>query len=164
MSSYPYRYERTALVADLQERFDALEPGAESGTQARIAGRLMTIRKQGKVAFADLRDTTGRIQLFAQQAVLGDDAMEAFAALGVGDIVGAGGEVLRTRRGELSVKVDVVTLLAECLRPMPEKWHGITDVESRYRQRYLDLLLNDDPRRALDARARANSAIRAFLE
>ncbi|HYI44999.1 MAG TPA: lysine--tRNA ligase [Actinomycetota bacterium] len=164
MSSYPYRYERTAFVADLQERFEALEPGAETGMEVRVAGRLMTIRKQGKVAFADLLDTTGRMQLFAQQAVLGDSAMEAFASLGVGDIVGASGEVMRTRRGELSVRVSEVTLLAECLRSMPEKWHGITDVESRYRQRYLDLLLNEDPRRALDARARANGAIRGFLE
>jgi lysyl-tRNA synthetase class 2 len=124
----------------------------------------MTIRSQGKVAFADLQDTSGRIQLFAQQAVLGDEAMKAFSALGVGDIVGAEGEIMRTRRGELSVKVADVTLLAECLRPMPDNWHGVTDVEARYRQRHLDLLLNEAPRRAVRAKAAASAAIRRFFD
>jgi lysyl-tRNA synthetase class 2 len=124
----------------------------------------MTIRSQGKVAFADLQDASGRIQLFAQQAVLGEDAMKAFSALGVGDIVGAEGEIMRTRRGELSVKVTDVTLLAECLRPMPDNWHGITDIEARYRQRYLDLLLNPAPQRAVKGRAKANAAIRSFFD
>ena len=164
MSDYPYRYERTLRVADLRERFDELEPGAESGSEVRVAGRLLSIRKQGKAAFADLRDGMDRIQLFANQKVLGDDGMDSFVSLGVGDIVGAAGEVIKTRRGELSVKVDEVILLAECIRPMPEKWHGLSDIEVRYRQRYLDLLLNEEPRRALHARARANSAIRAFFD
>ena len=161
---YPYRYERTASVEDLQERYEDLEAGAETGNSARIAGRLMTIRSQGKVAFADLQDASGRIQLFAQQAVLGDDAMKEFSRLGVGDIVGAEGEVMRTRRGELSLKVTNVTLLAECLRAMPEKWHGITDIEARYRQRYLDLLLNPAPKRAVAGRAAAITAIRKFFD
>ena len=161
---YPYRYERTAIVGDLQERYRDLDAGAETGDVARIAGRLMTIRSQGKVAFADLQDASGRIQLFAQQAVLGDDAMKEFTRLGVGDIVGAEGELMRTRRGELSLKVTTVTLLAECLRAMPEKWHGITDVEARYRQRYLDLLLNPAPKRAVTGRAAAIGAIRRFFD
>ena len=163
-SRYPYRFERTASVEDLQDRYDGLEAGSETGNSARIAGRLMTIRSQGKVAFADLQDASGRIQLFAQQAVLGDDGMKAFSRLGVGDIVGAEGEVMRTRRGELSLKVTNVTLLAECLRAMPEKWHGITDVEARYRQRYLDLLLNPAPKKAVKGRAAANAAIRKFFD
>ena len=161
---YPYRYERTSAISDLRERFDDLEAGAESDYDARIAGRVMTIRSQGKVAFADLQDASGRIQLFAQVAVLGDDGMEAFGGLGVGDIVGAEGRVMRTRRGELSLKVGSVTLLAECLRPMPDNWHGVTDVEARYRQRYLDLLLNEPPRRAVEARAKALSAIRRYFD
>jgi lysyl-tRNA synthetase, class II len=161
--SYPYRYERTALINELRRRFDSLEPGTQSGATARIAGRVMSIRKQGKAAFADLKDSSGRIQLFAQEATLGTDGMERFTGIGVGDIVGAEGEVMVTRRGELSLRVSDVTVLAECLRPMPEKWHGLTDVEARYRQRYLDLLLNDSARHALDARARCNSGIRDFL-
>ncbi len=160
---YPYRYERATAIGDLRSRFSDLEAGTDTKDQTRVAGRIMTIRKQGKAAFADLQDASGRIQLFAQHAVLSDEGMEAFTTLGVGDIVGASGQVMMTRRGELSVKVAEVTLLAECLRPMPEKWHGMTDIESRYRQRYLDLLLNEQARRALDARARANEAVRTFL-
>ena len=162
-SSYPYRYERTGVVSELQERFGDLESGGESGHVARIAGRIMTIRSQGKVAFADLQDNSGRMQLFAHIDVLGAEGMESFGALGVGDIVGAEGQVVRTRRGELSLKVSSVTLLAECLRPMPDNWHGVTDVEARYRQRHLDLLLNEPPRRALVGRAACNSAIRGFF-
>jgi lysyl-tRNA synthetase class 2 len=163
-SDYPYRYERTATISELQSRYEDLEAGSETGNQVRIAGRLMTIRSQGKIAFADLRDASGRIQLFAQQAVLGDERMKDFTGLGVGDIVGAEGEIMRTRRGELSVKVADVTLLAECQRPMPDNWHGVTDVEARYRQRYLDLLLNEAPQRAVRARALAKAAIRRFFD
>jgi len=160
---YPYRYERTAFVSELRERFEESEPGAESGHEARIAGRIMTIRSQGKVAFADIQDSSGRMQLFAQISVLGEEGMQAFGRLGVGDIVGAEGHVVRTRRGELSLKVATVSLLAECLKPMPDNWHGVTDVEARYRQRHLDLLLNDPPRRALEGRSSCNAAIRDFF-
>jgi lysyl-tRNA synthetase class 2 len=160
---YPYRYERSATAAELHERFADLESGAATGTTASLAGRLRTVRTHGKLAFADLQDGSGRIQLFAQQDVLGDDAMAAFAALNVGDIVGASGEVVTTRRGELSLKVTEVTVLAKCRRSMPEKWHGITDVESRYRQRYLDLIVNPTARRVLEARALANDAVRRFF-
>lgn len=161
--AYPYRFERTFTVDQVRTRFEELEAGAETGMEARLAGRLMTIRSHGKVAFADLMDGTGRLQLFAQQAVLGDEGIETFTKLGVGDIVGAVGEIVMTRRGELSLKVTEVTLLAECKRPMPDTWHGMTDVESRYRQRYLDLLLNTDARTSVEARSAANTAIRSFL-
>ncbi|MBW3595232.1 MAG: lysine--tRNA ligase [Actinobacteria bacterium] len=161
---YPYRYERTAFISELRERFEDLEAGGETGHEARVAGRIMTIRSQGKVAFADLQDASGRMQLFAQIGVLGDEGMEAFGGLGVGDIVGAEGHVMRTRRGELSLKVVNVSLLAECLRPMPDNWHGVTDVEARYRHRHLDLLLNEPPRRALEGRSACNAAIRSFFD
>ena len=161
---YPYRFETSASVGALRERFGDQVAGFESGTPARIAGRVMTIRTHGKVAFADLKDSTGRIQLFAQQQVLGDDGMDAFSDLNVGDIVGAAGEVVVTKRGELSLRVDEVTLLAKCLRAMPEKWHGVVDVEVRYRQRYLDLLVNEAATIPVRARSRANSAIRRFFE
>ena len=162
-SSYPYRFERTTTAGELKSAFDDLEAGVETQHNARIAGRLMTVRSQGKAAFADLQDGDDRIQLFANLKSLGESGMEAFNALGVGDIVGAEGEVMKTRRGELSLKVSDVTLLAECLKPMPEKWRGMTDVESRYRQRYLDLLLNPDARRAASARSDVNEAIRRFF-
>ena len=161
-ASYPYKYEKTSSVSALRERFEDLESGTESGFNARIAGRLRATRTQGKIAFADLEDETGRIQLFGQSAALGE-GFDAFTKLGVGDVVGAEGEVMKTRRGELSLRVADVVLLAPCLRPMPDEWHGMTHVEARYRQRYLDLIVNPDARRTVAARAAANDAIRSFL-
>lgn len=161
---YPYGFDRTAVSATLRERFAELEPGSETGEAVRIAGRIRTTREHGKIAFADLEDVTGRIQLFAQIAVMGEEAFENFLSLSVGDIVGAEGEVVLTRRGELSVRVTQVFVLAPCRRALPEKWHGMSDVETRYRQRYLDLLSNPEARALVEARAAANGAIRSFLE
>jgi lysyl-tRNA synthetase class 2 len=163
-TAYPYRFERTARVAELRERHDELEAGGQTNDYVRVAGRVMSARTQGRAAFADLQDSTGRIQLFARQNILGDEEMRVFKDLGVGDIVGAEGEVIKTRRGELSINLKRVTLLAPSLRAMPDQWHGMTNVESRYRQRYLDLLLNPQVRRVIDARAEANSATRRFLD
>ena len=162
--TYPYRYERTATAGEVNERFGDIEAGSDSGTNLRLAGRIRTIRTHGKVAFADLQDATGAIQLFAQHGVLGDEGLGRFTSLGVGDIVGAEGEVVKTRRGELSLRVSDVTLLAPCLRPMPDKWHEMTDVETRHRQRYLDLLANPTPRRVIEARAVVNATIRSFFD
>ncbi|CAN5582542.1 lysine--tRNA ligase [soil metagenome] len=147
----------------MRKRFDALEAGAETGESVFVAGRLRTTRGHGKVAFADLEDPSGRLQLFAHIAVLGDDGMERFARLNVGDVVGVSGEVVKTRRGELSIRVADVTVLAPCLRPMPDSWHGMSDVEARHRQRHLDLIVNPEARRPLWARAEANATVRAFL-
>jgi lysyl-tRNA synthetase class 2 len=160
---YPYRYERTATAREIQDRFGGIEAGSATGHEVRVAGRIMSVRSHGKVAFADLKDASGHLQLFAQHQVLGDEGLASFLELGVGDLVGASGEVVMTRRGELSIKVVSVTVLAPCLRPWPEKWHGMTDVETRYRQRYLDLNVNPDALRPLQARAAANAAIRDFL-
>ena len=162
--SYPYRFERTATIGPLRARHESIAPGTDTGERVSIAGRVMTMREHGKVAFADLVDASGRVQLFAQHEVLGEDGMSSFVHLSVGDIVGAEGEVVMTRRGELSLKVDAVTLLAKCTRPLPEKWHGMSDVEVRYRQRYLDLISNPVPVRVLHARSKANAAIRTFFD
>jgi lysyl-tRNA synthetase class 2 len=161
---YPYRFDRDSTAGDLRARFGDLAAGDESGERFRVAGRIRTTREHGKIAFADVEDVTGRIQLFAQIAVMGEEPFGRFRDLNVGDVVGALGEVVMTRRGELSLRVSDVTVLAPCLRSMPEKWHGMTDVESRYRQRYLDLLTNPEARRMLAARAAANAAVRSFLE
>ena len=162
--AYPYRFERTSSVSALRERFSELSPGTETGAAASIAGRLRTVRRHGKLAFADLEDAGGRIQLFARLDILGEDGFEDFAHLAVGDIVGAEGEVITTKRGELSLAVSRITVLARCLRSMPEKWHGMSEVESRYRQRYLDLLVNPAAREVVRGRAAANSAARTLLE
>jgi lysyl-tRNA synthetase, class II len=162
-TDYPYRFERTAALGDLRRRHESLAAGVDTNESVAVAGRLRTVRAHGKVAFADLEDGSGRLQLFVQHELVGDDGMQQFARLNVGDVVGAEGEVVTTRRGELSVRVQRVTLLAPCRLPMPEKWHGMTDVEARYRHRYLDLLFNPSARAALHARATANATVRRFL-
>ena len=129
-----------------------------------MAGRVKTVRTHGKVAFSDVDDPSGRVQLFATIGVLGEDGMAAFQDLSVGDIVGAEGEVVMTRRGELSVKVTSTVILAPSQRSMPDSWHGVSDIEVRYRQRYLDLIVNPETRPVIKARADANAASRAFLE
>jgi lysyl-tRNA synthetase class 2 len=147
---YPYRFSRTDRAADLHDRFSDLEPSASTGVQVAVAGRLMALREIGSLAFGVIADASGRIQLFADESVL-VEGFAAFVDLDVGDWVGAEGEIVTTRRGELSVKVERYTLLAKGLRPLPEKWHGLKDVEQRYRQRYVDLIVNDRSRRiALD--------------
>ena len=158
----PYRFEPTATAAELHERFGDLEPGTETGEVVTVAGRLMLRRVQGKLAFGTLQDGTGRIQLFAPSASTPE--FDPFTALSLGDWIGVTGEVMTTRRGELSVRVDGWTLLAETKRNFPDKWHGITDVDTRYRQRYVDLWVSDEAREALKARSRIVSLTRRFLE
>ncbi len=163
----PYRFEPDATAADLVERFGALDDGAESGTTATVAGRLMLRRVQGKLAFATLQDNSGpgadgRIQLFAPAGTTPD--FDGFCSLSLGDWIGVRGEVMKTRRGELSVRVDEWALLAEARRAFPDKWHGLTDTDTRYRQRYVDLWVNDDARRTFLLRSRLLSLTRRWLE
>lgn len=157
-SPYGGRFERTHAVDDLLRRFDELE-----GTKVRAAGRLRTIRRQGRVTFMDLQDAGERIQLFCRVNTLGEEAYERLDWLDIGDIVGVAGQVMRTRRGEQSIEVTDLELLAKALRPLPEKWHGLRDVELRYRQRYVDLIVNPHVRDVFIARSRAVAAIRRFL-
>src|SRR6476661_4098413 len=158
----PYRFEPDAHVADLIDRFASLEPGRETAETVTIAGRLMLRRVQGKLAFGTLQDQTGRIQLFAPVATTPD--FERFTSLNLGDWIGVTGEVMTTRRGELSVKVGSWTLLAPTRRQFPDKWHGLTDTDTRYRQRYVDLWVTDESRETLLLRSRVLSLTRRFLE
>ncbi|MGB6059140.1 MAG: lysine--tRNA ligase [Microthrixaceae bacterium] len=158
----PYTYEVDATAAGLAERFGDLEPGSETGERASVAGRLMLRRVQGKLAFGTLADSSGRIQLFAPSASTPD--FERFCELNLGDWIGVAGEVMTTRRGELSVRVDEWTLLAPTRRSFPDKWHGITDTDTRFRQRYVDLWVTDEARRAFQLRSRMVSLVRSFLE
>ncbi|MCU1448244.1 MAG: lysyl-tRNA synthetase, class [Acidimicrobiales bacterium] len=157
----PYRFEPTATAAELHTRFDDLEPGAETEETVTVAGRLMLRRVQGKLAFGQLQDSTGRIQLFCPAQVT--ERFDEFASLSLGDWIGATGEVMKTRKGELSVKVREWVLLAEARRPFPDKWHGMTDVDMRYRQRYVDLWVTDEARRAFDVRSQVVSSMRRRL-
>ena len=161
---YPVRFDRDRTAASLHEEYGALEPGTETGVTVRVAGRLLLIRRQGKLAFASLRDGTAAIQLFVSQGEVGEEALAEFARLDLGDWVGVEGEVMTTRRGELSVKVRSFRLLAKSLRPLPDKWHGLSDVDTRFRRRYVDLIVNEEARRVFQIRFAAITAIRRFLD
>jgi len=160
---YPVRFDRTHTAAQIRDAHDGIAAGEGTGVRVAVAGRLMLRRTQGKLSFGVLQDASGEIQLFAQEAALGGEGYERFCDLDLGDWVGGAGEVVKTKRGELSIRVDEVTLLAKAIHPLPEKWHGLKDVELRYRQRYLDLLVNPEVRRVFELRARAIAAMRAFL-
>ena len=161
---YARRYDVTAKAANLEERYADLENGASTEDVVRVAGRIMAIRRQGKVIFMVLRDGTGDVQLFIRINVLGEEGFALARDLDMGDWVGAEGTVVRTRRGQLSVSPTSLTLLTKALRPLPEKFHGLTDKELRYRQRYVDLIVNPESRRVLTARSKVVSAVRRSLE
>src|SRR3954463_228561 len=162
MADVPYRFNRTRDAASLRAEFDGLEAGAETGVVVGVAGRVMLHRPTGRLVFSTLRDSSGAIQPFAGAGWTKD--LEGFSKLSLGDWVGASGEVVKTRTGELSVKVDQWVLLAEARRGFGDKWKGITDVDTRYRQRYVDLWTNPDARRTLMLRARLVSLTRRWLE
>ncbi len=153
-----HKYARTHLAVEVENQFEQFE-----GQQVSVCGRLMAYRGHGKSAFADLHDPSGRIQLFAKLDVLGEGRFEAFEDLDLGDILGVTGTVFRTRSGEVTVQVQDFTLLAKALRPLPEKWHGLQDQELRYRQRYLDLIMNREVREVFRSRSRMIAAAREML-
>jgi lysyl-tRNA synthetase class 2 len=157
----PYRFDRTHQAADVVAEWSSLEPGEESGVDVAVAGRLMLSRPQGKLAFAELRDASGSIQLFALAAVTAD--FDAFVRLNLGDWIGARGQVVRTKRGELSVKVADWELLAVARRSFGDKWHGVSDVETRYRQREVDLWANERSRQLLMLRSNVVQGMRQRL-
>ena len=163
MVGLPHRFADRSAVADVLAAHEELEPGASSGTRYRLAGRVLGRRGMGKAAFLDLEDRSGRIQLMASSNGLGEQ-YEQLTDVNLGDIVGVSGEAVRSRRGELSLQLDSYELLARNERPLPDKHHGLADVETRYRQRYLDLLINPEVRAEFELRARAITALRRELD
>jgi lysyl-tRNA synthetase class 2 len=156
-------FEPTAHAEELHAKFGDIQPAEETGQRAAVAGRIVLLRKQGKLSFATLRDATADIQLFLTRAVMGP-AFDTIELLDLGDIVGAEGEVVKTKRGELSIKVDKLTLLTKALRPMPEKWHGLRDPEARIRRRYLEFASNLESRKSITARATLMKTMRNVLD
>ena len=144
---------------EIKDSFDALE-----GSEVTVAGRLMSKRGMGKVSFCDLQDKSGRIQLYARKDEMDPEAYDRFKKYDIGDIVGVRGEVFRTQRGEMSVRAREVTLLSKSLLPLPEKFHGLTDKETRYRQRYVDLIMNPEVRRNFEIRSAFLKYLRSFLD
>jgi len=164
--AFPNDFRRDTLAGDLHRRFAEVsaEALAADPVRVRVAGRLMTRRVMGKASFAHLQDGSGtRVQIYARADALPEGVYEELKRWDLGDLLGAAGTVFRTKTGELSVKVDELRLLTKSLRPLPEKWHGLADTETRYRQRYLDLLMNEATRRTFELRARAIEELRRFL-
>ena len=165
---YALRFEPTHRHAELQEAHADLANGEERDVEVAVAGRVMTRRVMGKLAFFTLADETGPIQLYLEKATLEAASPEAFAQLttlvDAGDLIGVQGSLRRTDRGELSVKVKSWSMLTKSLQPLPDKWHGLADVEKRYRQRYLDLIVSPHTRETFRRRALAVSAMRRWLD
>jgi lysyl-tRNA synthetase class 2 len=161
---YPHRYQRSHMAAELQEQFADLEPGAETDTRVSVAGRIMLHRSFGKLEFATVQDGSGTIQLFVDRTTLGDDLADGFTKVDLGDWVGATGLVMTTRKGELSVRVDDFVVLQKSLRPLPDKWHGLADIELRSRRRYLDLMVNEEARRTAMSRIAVVGELRRQFE
>ena len=152
------KYDRTHYTVDIEENFDALEEQTVS-----VAGRIMSKRGMGKVMFCDMQDYKGRIQLFVKKDVLGEDAYAAFKKLDIGDIVGVKGAVFKTQTGQISVRAESYVLLSKSLQPLPEKFHGMTNTDLRYRQRYTDLIMNADVKDTFVKRSKIIAAIRKYL-
>jgi lysyl-tRNA synthetase class 2 len=162
VADVPYSFPRTAEAGPLQDSYASLGPGEETEDEVAVAGRVMLVRPQGRLAFATLRDSSGQVQLFALEKITED--FEGFSRLSLGDWVGATGRVVRTRKGELSVQVRRWVLLAEARRGFGDKWKGVSDVETRFRQREVDLWANERTRDILTLRSRLVSSIRRRLE
>ncbi|HHY62745.1 MAG TPA: lysine--tRNA ligase [Bacillota bacterium] len=156
---YGSKFVRTHCAAEIVEDFSELE-----GEEVSIAGRIMALRGHGKASFLDIVDASGRIQLYAKHDALGDELYELLGMMDIGDIIGVTGTVFRTRRGEISVAISSFRILSKALRPLPEKWHGLRDVDTRYRQRYLDLMVNPEVQRTFVLRTKIISAIREYLD
>ena len=164
VNPYPEHCQVSDHVADLVERYATLEDGADTADVVSVAGRVRAKRGQGKVIFIELQDSTGTIQLFCRINDLGEEGLASVKAFDLGDIVEAKGIVVRTRRGELSIAPTDVRLLSKSVRPLPEKFHGLSDKETRYRQRYVDLIVNDDVRETFRKRSLILSTFRRYME
>ncbi|MGH7113011.1 MAG: lysine--tRNA ligase [Stellaceae bacterium] len=158
---YPYGFTRTDEAAEIERRHAGLAAGAETAERVRVAGRIRAIRNSGM--FIDLHDTSGKIQVFCHRDHLDSQGLALVRLLDIGDLIGVEGLVRRTPRGELTVNAAAVTVLAKTLRPLPEKFHGLADIEVRYRQRYLDLIMNPESRETLRRRSRIVAALRDRL-
>lgn len=163
--AYPNTFKREHLAADLHAQYDAIDVDAlsENPIPVSVAGRIMTRRLMGKASFTHIQDMTGQIQLYITRDGLPDGVYQHFKTWDLGDIVGARGEMFKTKTGELSIKVTELELLTKALRPLPDKYHGLHDQEQRYRQRYLDLITNTDSRRVFQIRSLLITALREFL-
>lgn len=158
---FGYRFLYTHRAADIAAQFDEL---SEKETEVKMAGRIMAIRGHGKTCFMDMQDKTGRIQVYVRKDVIGEENYALIKLMDIGDTVGITGTAFRTHMGELSIKANSVEMLSKSLRPLPEKWHGLKDVETRYRQRYVDLIVNPEVRDTFVKRSQIIRSVREVLD
>jgi len=163
VAPFGHRYDVTHHAADIRAEFGDIE-GEEDAGEVKIAGRLMAIRGHGKASFATISDVTGNMQIYFKLDILGEEKYSQFKLLDIGDIIGLEGKVFKTKRGELTVRVENFELLSKSLRPLPEKFHGLKDLETRYRQRYLDLIMNPEVRETFLRRTEIIKSIRKYLD
>jgi lysyl-tRNA synthetase class 2 len=163
---YPHQFERTATPAELIEKYGSADAASLESAKppVRVAGRILTLRLHGKAGFAHIAASGQRLQVYVKLDVIGGQSFELFRLLDLGDFIGVAGHLFRTRTGELTVWVNELALLSKALLPLPEKWHGLADVEVRYRQRYLDLIVNDRAREIFVRRARIIRELRSFFD
>jgi len=164
INPYPRSYHRSHTTQEAVALLEQNEAGLAKEEEVSVAGRIMAIRRMGKSAFTDIRDGSGKIQLLFQDIdQFNEEQIQLFKNLDIGDIIGVEGTLLRTKRGEPTVWVGEFTLLAKSLQPLPEKWHGLSDVDTRFRQRYLDLISNPETKETFKVRSQVIAAIRQFL-
>lgn len=161
---YAYEYKRTLFSTDVLTKFEGIKEHEESPEIISIAGRIMTKRGHGKASFATIQDEKGKIQIYAKQDILGPEQYELYSKLDIGDFIGVKGPVFKTKTGELTIRIKEWLLLSKSLHPLPEKWHGLQDKELRYRERYVDLIVNSETRDIFRKRSKIISEIRSFLE
>ncbi len=162
IEAYPHKYDRSHTAKELQDKYADLADGTETEDKVAVAGRIMAMRNNGM--FIDLTDASGKIQVFCHKESMGEEELANLELLDIGDIIGARGTIRRTPRGELSVRATETVMLTKSMLPLPEKYHGLTDIEQRYRQRYLDLIMNDESKEVLRNRSRIVSFIRNYMD
>lgn len=165
LPAYPNDFQPENNAAELHKKYDALDKEAlqQAAYKAKVAGRMMLKRVMGKASFSTLQDSSGRIQIYLDKSLLGDDLYEQFKTWDIGDILAVEGVMFKTNKGELSVQAQTVRLLSKSLRPLPDKFHGLADQEIRYRQRYLDLIMTQATRDTFMARSKAIAGVRQFM-
>jgi len=161
---YPHNFSVTHAISQVRNQYGALKAEEKAEGTISLAGRIMSLRRMGKASFAHIKDETGKLQIYIREDVLGERNYQIFRKFDIGDFIGVSGKVFSTKTGELSIRVEHLTLLAKSLRPLPEKWHGLKDIETRYRQRYVDLVVNERVKNVFLTRGLIIKAIRKFLD
>jgi lysyl-tRNA synthetase class 2 len=163
INPYPYRYDVQQIAEELQKKYKSLKDGEETKDKVKIAGRIVGLRKMGKIAFMHLQDQSEKIQAYFSVDNLGEKVMDGLKLLDAGDWIGVEGTIFKTKRGEVSVKVSKYEILCKSIRPLPEKWHGLKDIEQRYRKRYVDLIVNPEVKKVFLARTKIVDSVRETM-